>query len=362
MDRLRVISQKHFIETMLEMLEMWREKFPNCERTAEYLVYFTGVIVGTSAKEVEEIETWNSTMSLQINPKQAKYAKAVERILGEPATCYLACEYKDIDALFGSSQPSESMRKMNVVERYKSDAFSLEDKALFWKFVQSLNQHALAYLNMDIQKAPSREEIQENIRKYKQTKEIQTGPPSMVKAFHSSFTAFADVLCDLNLESSTAFKKHVVKADPDELLSDWTEMLTTNTEFSTKCSETDIEWLVTAANWTAIPTEYRTPVKTALSTKDQSGQLCGILDQMNSFCSVRKHIPNGMMGQIENYALKLANDINSGKCDLNNINLQQIGQDVLQNCDSGEMMQMADNIGQLLPTLQSLQKGLGGVN
>ena len=80
---------------------------------------------------------------------------------------------------------------------------------------------------------------------------------------------------------------------------------------------------------------------------------------MNSFCSVRKHIPNGMMGQIENYALKLAEDINSGKCDLNSINLQQIGQDVLQNCDSGEMMQMADNIGHLLPTLQSLQKGMG---
>ena len=360
MNRLKAISQKHFVEATLEFLETWKEKFPDCASTSDALIHFTETVVGDAKRESEEILKWDTQMSRQINQKQAKYAKAVERILGEPATCYLACEYKDIDALFGSSsQECLFPKRMNIHEKYKSDTFSIEDRTLFWKFIQSLNQNALAFLNKEAQRAPSREEIQENIRKHKQAKEIQAGPPSMVKAFHSSFIAFADVLCDLNLDSSSDFRKHVTKADPDDLLSNWSQMLTANNELSAKCKEVDIEWLVSIANWAAIPVEYRALVTTALSTEEKSQQLCGILDQMNSFCSVRKHIPNGMMGQIENYALKLAEDINSGKCDLNSINLQQIGQDVLQNCDSGEMMQMADNIGHLLPTLQSLQKGMG---
>ena len=358
MNRLQTISQKHFIETMLEMLEMWKEKFPNCASTSDVLTYFTGTISGSAKRESEEIKMWDAIMSVQINQKQAKYAKAVERILGEPATCYLACEYKDVDALFGSSQFSDGMKKMNIPEKYKSDTFTTEDRALFWKFIQNLNQNALAFLNKEMQRAPSRDEIQENIRKHKQSKKIQTGPPSMVKAFHSSFVSFTDVLCDLKLESSAALKKYVQKTDPEQLLSQWTQMLGNNKEFAAKCTEVDIPWLVNT-EWTAIPTEYRSLVATALSNESHSHQLCGTLDQMNSFCSVRKHIPNGMMGQIESYAQKLAEDINSGKCDLSSINLQQIGQDVLQNCDSDEMMAMADNIGNLLPTLQSLQKGMG---
>ena len=51
MNRLQTISQKHFISTMLEMLELWKETFPNCEKTSKYLIYFTGVVIGNKERE-----------------------------------------------------------------------------------------------------------------------------------------------------------------------------------------------------------------------------------------------------------------------------------------------------------------------
>lgn len=359
MNRLQTIAQKHFIETMLELLELWHEKFPDCRSTSEHLVYFSGVIIGDGDKEIVEIKRWDQCMSLAINPKIAKYAKPVERILGEAPACYLACFYKDVDAIFGCDDLSDEMKSINITEKYKSDEFSIEDRTLFWKFIQTLNQNALSFLNKEMQRPPLRQEIQENIRKHKQAKEIQAGPPSMVKAFHASFIAFMDAIGEVKPESSKELKEYARTTDPTELLSNWTEMLTSEKEFTTKCNECDTDWLG-SVTWTALPVEFHNIVKNALSTEDKSKQLCSILDQMNSFSSVRKHIPSGMMGQIENYAFKLAEDINSGKCDLNSINLQQIGQDVLQNCDSKEMMAMADNIGELLPTLQNLRSTMGG--
>lgn len=354
MNRLQTISQKHFVSTMLEMLELWKETFPNCEKTSKYLIYFTGVVIGNKEREKNAIEKWHLNMSKPINPKRAKYAKPVERILGEAPSCYLACQYKDIDALFGSVN-IEGMSDLNIVEKYKSDVFSTSDRSLFWKFMQTLNQNALSFIEKDMQRLPSREEIQENIRKHKQTKEIQTGPPSMVKAFHSSFIQFSEIICNTKTEKENAFRKYVSKTDPNELLSKWTDMLTNNSDFCKKCNEADVEWLTEHASWEAVPIEFHPLIKAGIGDPEKSTQLCKLLEQMSSFSSVRKHIPTGMMGQIESYALRLAEDINNGKCDLNNINLQQIGQDVLQNCDSNEMMAMADNIQDLIPTLQNLR-------
>jgi len=64
------------------------------------------------------------------------------------------------------------------------------------------------------------------------------------------------------------------------------------------------------------------------------------------------------MGKIENIANRLADDIMNGRADLGSMNLSDIGQEVLSQVDEGEINQFASNIDNLIPALQSFQKGM----
>jgi hypothetical protein len=67
------------------------------------------------------------------------------------------------------------------------------------------------------------------------------------------------------------------------------------------------------------------------------------------------NIPVGMMSHIETMASKLADDIVSGKTNMNNMNLNELGQHVLSQCKEEDMDKFAENIDSLLPALQQFQ-------
>ena len=54
-------------------------------------------------------------------------------------------------------------------------------------------------------------------------------------------------------------------------------------------------------------------------------------------------------------ASKLAEDIVSGKTDMANVNLSDIGQQVLSGCSEDDMSKFAGNLDTLLPALQSFR-------
>ena len=78
--------------------------------------------------------------------------------------------------------------------------------------------------------------------------------------------------------------------------------------------------------------------------------------QMTSITAVSKSVPSNMMSRIEGMASRLAEDIASGKTDLNSVDLNDIGQQVLAGCDENDMSKFADNISDLLPVLKNMDQ------
>ena len=348
-------SQQHFVDTMIALVDAWTECFPDCETTK---VYLNSLRELSDTEKNNLIKEWHTAMDTPINPKKAKYCKALERILTAPPSIYIACEYKDADVLFASVNSIELFDHLKLADKYKSEEVSNEDRSLLWRFIQELNRAALLCMEKQMQYVPSRDEIQENIRKHKQQRNLAQGPPSMTKAFSSAFISISELMSKENVEGGDdlkTFAQGLSDAEYNDLLYKWTTM-TQETDMETACKENNIEQLI-SCKWSALDDKYEDCIKAGLKTLN-GAVICNYLDQMNSFCRVQKHIPNGLMGRIEDYAFKLANDISSGTCDLSNLNLNQIGQDVLSGCDTNEMSALANNINELLPTLNSLRSGL----
>ena len=180
----------------------------------------------------------------------------------------------------------------------------------------------------------------------------------MTKAFANSMSTLADILKEENASGCDLFKKYVhglSDADYTNVVSKWTEMIQ-DTEFESLCQQKNLDQLK-LFTYSALESEHAETIVAGLGT-DGGDRIAACMEQMNSFCRVQKNIPSGLMGRIENYAYKLANNISSGSCDISDINLNQIGQEVLSGCDTSEMSQLANNINELLPTLNTLKSGM----
>ncbi len=62
------------------------------------------------------------------------------------------------------------------------------------------------------------------------------------------------------------------------------------------------------------------------------------------------------MGRIEDVANKLADDIVAGRTDMASVNLSDIGQQVLAECNEDDVSKFANNIEELLPALQNFHR------
>ena len=77
-----------------------------------------------------------------------------------------------------------------------------------------------------------------------------------------------------------------------------------------------------------------------------------LINKLNGYSTVTSNIPTKMMGRIEDMAAKLAEDISAGRTSMENLNLSDIGQQVLSGCNQEDMSNFANNIDNLLPALQ----------
>ena len=60
-------------------------------------------------------------------------------------------------------------------------------------------------------------------------------------------------------------------------------------------------------------------------------------------------------------ASRLADDIMNGRTDMGSVNLSDIGKQVLDGCNEGEMDTFANNIESLLPALQHMGPNMPGL-
>ena len=292
--------------------------------------------------EDEVLESWHSNLMEPLDTKTVKYAKAIERITGTPATIFHACSYCDMPAM---TQLSES----GILKRFDICDAAREKSQIeqMWKFISHINAACFEALDVKPPTVPTREEIQTNIRTKKSNASVDTEQPSMIKAFQHAFNGVCDTLNQprvLETVSDRIIKTHMTK---------WNKMCNTAEEGKQSIGERLIKKDITAlvhvtAEFPELDFENVSP----------TAELWKLLTQLNGFSVVGDKIPEKMMGRIEDIANKLADDIVAGKSDLGSLNLNEIGKQVLSGCNDKEMSEFASNIDSLIPAISNFKNCL----
>ena len=262
----------------------------------------------------------------------------MERIINQPANLNHACEYNDID---GIELVCPNMFDIKFVEKYKND-LTEEQKKIVWKFILEINANAWKHVNQKPLYVPSREEIHKNIKSKKQAANVEK--PSMTKAFQTSLSKFCE------MSGNTDITQNKNDEQMQKLLSRWSEYAkdsVNNMKITNLCNQKNVLAFQHIVNHFD---EF------VLDDSMLTNEMWSVIVQLNGFAAVGENIPTNMMGRIENIANKLADDIVNGRADLSSMNLSDIGQEVLSQCDEADMSKFANNIDNLLPALQSFQK------
>jgi hypothetical protein len=330
-------SRNEVIEYAIGLGELISERFPECTETKECIK----TLQSKDGNALDEtLNHWMIHLSTPLT-KKVKYAKAVERIIKSAPTVMHALRYHDMDGI-ETHIKSELSTKLDLFSKFKDDKITDDDKKVVWKFLEKIATSAYEAKEMTIPTIPTRQDIQDNIRIRKKDT-TEDGPPSMQRAFMTHINA----LCK-------TWGQSTVLEDDDAKIKSW---MTRWSLFSQKEANGVKNSARIAEKDPTVIDDMRTDfpelhIPTDIVLED------GVwvnLSQLTSFSTVVDAIPTGMMGRIEDMANKLADDIVSGKTDMASVNLNDIGQQVLSQCNEGEMDKFAGNINNLLPALQAFQ-------
>lgn len=276
-------------------------------------------------------ETWVKHMSQPLDTKNTKYAKSLERILGEKGTCFHACQYKDSDGL-----PSNFIG-VDLKAVINGKLLTDKEKELFWTYIENINRAAFTSQCHVLPRVPTKAEIREEIRNRKLTEDV-TRENSVLQAFHGSLKSLAD---DCNC------KQYYDEMTDEEIKTSqtrWHEVCCKD-GFIERCKRKDEAVL-------SLITETFTNMQFTSIVPDSTWKC---IQQLNGFTTVNQNIPTNMMGRIENMANVLASSIASGNMDMSSLNLNDIGKEVLAGCTENEMQDFAQNIDKILPALNNFK-------
>ena len=380
------MQRKHFIETCGALFDWWIEEFPRATVVKEQRVKLKGIVQGNDDRELECLQTWHEQMKTPLAPS-VKYGHALKRILGSHGILYHACEYNDAVGLLASCHDFKSLQSLDLLSCLESKP---ECKVQLWSLIKQLNEYALQYFDETLT-VPTREEIQSNIKIHKASK--QPGRPAVVRGFEAAFSELWNELVGILPPTTTVTRGTMGTTETD----------TTDTTGTTGTSVKDLQHQMTTSVWTEAMGKYdlhkickARDITAFCNIKFSDTALCDVLrqvlhkikdetkdnnsnssnngdgngmdginftshtwdliEQINSFATVNGNVPSKVMRNIETTAHKLAGEIACGRADLSTLNLPQIGQSVLENCDVADVESLANNVGSLLPMLQTLQR------
>lgn len=282
-----------------------------------------------------------STLNEPVNPKTAKYAKAVGRILqGEQATLFFAVEYRDAESLKSSDAFAECFPDF-------LRGADEERRARAWTTLRAMARLCYTIQSVEPPSVPTRAEIEANIAQFRALKHRAKGTAAGGGGSGSMQRAFFEKL----LEATSVLPTAVGSACRERLHAVPTQE---HAALCLKWAEHPFAGREAAFGGGVFTAEELDAFAGLEPSKWHAAE--GQLRQLNDLSRVQQNIPSSMLGTIESYATNLAGKITSGDADLANLDLQSIGEDVLKQCSEEDMAQLANNIGSLLPALGSLQQ------
>lgn len=316
-----------FVDLAIEFGDSLASTFPECEETKEWLLWLRNVVGDDADKRLKAAETWRDSSQKTIAKGSARYAKAVQSITGSPALVYHAVAYKDVDAWHASD---ENIAPLNFPAKLKK--FSDTEKDVFWEFVETMNDHVYKGLRAIKPRVPTVDEISENIKARKNAS-TPTQPPTFKKGV-------------VEIWSKLCAARGVAEGDACKDVDVFSRRVN---EASKTCL--DVVREKTPDGQKAMLEAFPELVKEG-DFDDETWTLC---DKLLSVSSMDSVIPSAMMKGIESVASSLMKDIESGKTDLGNLDIERIGQQVLNNVSEDDVSNFAANLDKILPALSRMQ-------
>jgi hypothetical protein len=286
-------------------------------------------------------KTWSEAISEPLDDTDVKYTKALKRILGEDPTVYHAIAYKDAKTV----DSNDTIRSLLDT---KLQACAQENHYAAWKAMSTLSILSYMIHDVELPRVPSHGEIECNIKQHRSARKrvsdgnkgLQCG--SMSAAFLQNLSDIAKLLPSPSQEAMIARINGLSVAEKSTVCSRWV--------MSPYCGVGDV-----FGDGVLIDTERH-----AICSEDVITKAEPILRKLNDVAKVQKGIPENMLGKIEEYATRIAGKITSGDTSLEGLDMQKIGEEVLQTCSEEDMAKLADNIQNIIPALGSLQQSMCG--
>jgi hypothetical protein len=305
-------------------------------------------------------QRWHSMMSAPV-PKGVQYRKALSRILAPDVPCmYHVAHYHD-NSLFLDETVAQTVRAPLTTDE--------------WRALVATNVLARCAVRAEPLRAPTHDEISSNIATHRAATNgkrggggsSDAGATSVPQAFKAALVSLATLVDAAHGEGALATA--CAARDEREALAEWARMLASHPTFGERCRARQAP---SAEMWT-----FFVPMRTAddgLATEALARLLGGTtdaatrtaawshVDSLNNCATLSSSIPGGVMSKIESLASTLATDLRNGATDLHTLDLQSIGEQVLSQCDAGELTKLTENLGELMPVLGQMQatQGRGG--
>lgn len=354
-------ARKKFVRLITSFADGMTECYPECPQIAA-TASKVHLICGASFAVDKLIEEWYRYLCTPI--PQAKYACAVERLLGRldgeehsRCTMYHAFVYGDVEVALQGDNPIDHY--INLKAKLEDPSFDQESRDAALKYIRALNDCVFGVKGFAVPHCPSRTELAEEIKAFREEKrggQIE----SQGRLSEAVGTALISLAAESEPEGGDAETIEAIRSK--NCARDWMEEW--HAGMSRPLSDGSAKTVYDAC----IDGDYAALLATSSDGGDLIDVLCvcalvnhadeekrvrcqQIVSHLNVLTKVHTAVPGQVRTRIEDVAQKLACQIMKGELDMQSIDLNQIGRDVMEGCNSEDLSSLAEQIGSLLPIL-----------
>lgn len=362
MDKFQTRGMKQFWEISAEFFDFLRDKSPDpdSDDIDDMILFLNNIVLTNPDKQVEGVEAWCDNMAERLDPKHVRYAKALDRILDKDGEALRhgavahALAYRDSQAADASSS-STTWKQLQLTRRLKEGTWSDADVEAVWRYIEELGRAAYQATGRAPPRIPTRDELAESIRSKKQSRTSsssaaapgETERPSLSRAFEISVLS----LC----ESRGAAAPE--KDDVSNIKSLLTSLVPQRPGGPSSATIGD---MIDSHNASVLPHVHEAIPKLGLDGREMSATEWNLLTQATAMCRMERAIPSTMMSTIEKFASSMASNVMSGKMDMSTETLERLSTEVMGSIDPSDIEKMGENVGELLPVLNSLRQSMAG--
>ena len=327
-------AASRYFETLGDFLDWMSDKWPDCEATKDAKLLLNNVVLKDEKRRAEGVEAWKDCVMEAMN-KKVGYYKPLERALaadgkGGVPSVHHCIAYRDVNGIDLSSS-SENLRVLSILDKFQFlEGDEVEDG---WKFMDQLAAFACEACGVALPRVPPRSERSTVLKPKKAAADGQTS--TLKRQFEVALRA---------LLSSRGVE------EPELDVAGW------HARFASLSKEVHA----------AIDAENAEVAEPALASAfpevawaDMRSSEWNMLKQIISLVGMESAIPTKMMSTIEQYAAGLAQEIKEGKKSFADLNVEEIGSEIVGTLDAGDVESFSKSIGDVLPMLSRMASGAG---